>query len=192
MASFGETRYHKLWKTPHGYDVIDGRMTRLQTTNRPPHIWPEIWHGMSKKGRTTAIAEWVRDKKLIDEARQRRGLIVGFDGGDLVAASLLAISARRDLGDSEGAVMEESNKESVEESKSWIKNSPCLGLPVLPLGPVAQPHREREASVWDFADLSRLTAKQTSIREAMKIPEAKAAPGQQMEEPLGYQDVGPG
>ena len=77
----GETRYCKLWKTPPGYDMIDGRMTRLQITNRPPHIWPEIWQGMSKKSRSSAIAEWARDEKLIDEARLRRGLVVGVDGG---------------------------------------------------------------------------------------------------------------
>ena len=77
----GETRYHKLWKTPAGYDMIDGRLTRLQSTTRPPHIWPEVWQGMSKKSRETAVSEWARDKKLIDEARQRRGLVIGVDGG---------------------------------------------------------------------------------------------------------------
>ena len=45
----GETRYLKLWRTPDGYDMIDGRMTRLQATTRPPDIWPEMWQAMSKK-----------------------------------------------------------------------------------------------------------------------------------------------
>ena len=65
------------------FDVIDGRLTRRQVTNRPPHVWPEIWEGMSKKMRKKATAEWDRDEKLIDEARSRRGLALGVDGGTL-------------------------------------------------------------------------------------------------------------
>ena len=58
----GESRYHKLWRTPDGYDMIDGRMTRIQTTTRPPHIWPEMWQAMFKKHKEKAILEWSADK----------------------------------------------------------------------------------------------------------------------------------
>ena len=61
--------------------MIDGRMTRIQTTTRPPHIWPEMWQAMSKKQKEIAVADWARDKKLLDEARQCRGLVIGVDGG---------------------------------------------------------------------------------------------------------------
>ena len=77
----GETRYTKLWKTPHGYDFVDGRLTRRQTTNRPPNVWPEIWEGMSKKMRTKAIESGTKDKKMLGAARARRGLVIGVDGG---------------------------------------------------------------------------------------------------------------
>ncbi len=60
--------------------MIDGRMTRIQTTTRPPDIWPEMWQAVFKKHKE-AILEWSADKKLLDEARQRRGLIIGVDGG---------------------------------------------------------------------------------------------------------------
>ena len=68
-------------RTPDGYDMIDGRMTRIQATTRPPHIWPETWQAMSKKQKEAAVAQWAKDKKLFDDARQRRGLVKGVDGG---------------------------------------------------------------------------------------------------------------
>ena len=137
---------------------------------------------MSKKGRAAATAEWNKDKKLIDEARGRRGLVIGVDGGDPVGMMMPVTSA----------VEDDANKESVEESKSWIKHSPCPGLPVLPIGPVVQPHREKDISVWDFADLSCLIAKQISIREALKIPEAKAALDREWKNLWAIKTWGPG
>jgi hypothetical protein len=151
----GETRYQKLWRTPEGYDMIDGRMTRIQTTTRPPDIWPEMWQAMSKKHKEKAILEWSAYKKLLDEARQRRGLIIGVDGGDPVAPGLLA------------SADDEESRRSIAESKAWINGvSPFPACPVMPLGPVQQEHREKDQSPFNFADLSCLVAKQISIKEA--------------------------
>ncbi len=77
----GETRYHKLWKCPEGLNMIDGRMTSIQSTSRPPHVWPEVLQSVSKKQRETSVYLWATDKKARDEARARRGLIVGVHGG---------------------------------------------------------------------------------------------------------------
>ena len=159
----GETRYHKLWRTPDGYDMIDGRMTRIQTTTPPPHIWPEMWQAMSKKQKENAVFEWSKDKKLLDEARQRRGLVIGVDGGDPVAPALLA------------SANDEEKRQSIAESKAWISISPFPACPVLPLGPVQQEHRDKDQSPLKYADLSCLVAKQISIKEAKRIPGAKAA-----------------
>jgi len=73
------------------------------------------------------------------------------------------------------AAENEQSRESLEETKSWLLKSPCPHLPVLPMGAEVQPHREKDISSWDFADLSCLIAKQIPMREALRIPAAKAA-----------------
>ena len=103
-------------------------------------------------------------QKLLDEARQRRGLVIGVDGGDPVAPGLLA------------SADDEESRRSTAESKAWISGvSPFPACPVMPLGPVQQEHREKDQSPLNFADLSCLVAKQISIKEAKRIPGAKAA-----------------
>jgi len=54
----GEARFPKLWISPPGYHVVDGRLVRKQTTARPPDIWPEMWQAMSKRQREQAISRW--------------------------------------------------------------------------------------------------------------------------------------
>ena len=85
-------------------------------------------------------------------------------GGDPIAPGLLA------------SADDEESRRSIAESKAWINGvSPFPACPVMPLGPVQQEHREKDQSPLNFADLSCLVAKQISIKEAKRIPGAKAA-----------------
>ena len=43
---------------PPGYEMQGGRITRKQTTRRPPHIWPELWRQFSKTDKARAEAEY--------------------------------------------------------------------------------------------------------------------------------------
>ena len=72
--SKGETRFTVKLKPdsiPAGYYEADGRFTRKQKTNRPPHVWPEIWKIMSARQRKEAVAAWEAQKKERQRAEDR-------------------------------------------------------------------------------------------------------------------------
>jgi len=52
-----------------GYKWIEGRPTRMQTTTRPDHLWPEIWEQMSKPIRENEIE---KGKILTKNLREER------------------------------------------------------------------------------------------------------------------------
>ena len=54
----GETVFHRYFREPKGYRVVQGRLTRIQNTTRPPSIWPEVSNAMSRKQRDIAITNW--------------------------------------------------------------------------------------------------------------------------------------
>lgn len=51
-------------KPPSGYKWVEGRLTKMQQTNRPDSVWPEMWQHMSKKQKKCEIEEWEKESKL--------------------------------------------------------------------------------------------------------------------------------
>ena len=82
----GETVFHRFLREPKGYRVVQGRLTRIQKTTRPPSIWPEVWNAMSRKQRDIAITNWKKCGQ-IDASRVRRGLDPA-DGADAARGAL--------------------------------------------------------------------------------------------------------
>ena len=52
----GETVFDKFYKSTPTHQVVMGRMTRTQKTNRPPTMWPETWSAMSTRQRKEETA----------------------------------------------------------------------------------------------------------------------------------------
>ena len=69
----GQTCFELLKPRPKpGYEWQSGRLTKVQTTSRPPVIWPEMWDSMSKSERQNATRQWLQLKEKIDPAREHR------------------------------------------------------------------------------------------------------------------------
>ncbi|MHC4952052.1 MAG: integrase catalytic domain-containing protein, partial [Planctomycetota bacterium] len=61
---------------PKGWTVIYGRPTKIQETQRPGNLWPEIWRDLSESKKKKAIEDWKIEEPLQREARDLRGLYV--------------------------------------------------------------------------------------------------------------------
>ena len=131
--------------------------------------------------RSNAVADWTRDKKLLDAARARRGLVLGVDGGDPVVLTMPATSV------AEG----ENSIQSLNESKEWLKTSPCPDLPVLPMGAEMQMHREKDCSAWDFADFILSDCEADTYARSFKHSCCKGGRGQGIAKSMGHQNLGP-
>jgi hypothetical protein len=77
----GETKFYKYVAQSEGWCDVAGRRTRRQKTNRPPHIWPELWHTMSQKERKDAIERWAPLAEHFAAARAAR-----FGGGEMAGS----------------------------------------------------------------------------------------------------------
>ena len=55
-----------------GYTWVGGRLTKIQTTTRPPDIYPELWTLMSKKQKRLAQDAWKIKASMIERAREDR------------------------------------------------------------------------------------------------------------------------
>ena len=50
-----------------------GRLTKVQTTTRPDHVWPEVWTKIGKAAHNREKQEWKNEKPKLDNARRLRG-----------------------------------------------------------------------------------------------------------------------
>ena len=48
------------------------RLTKIQTTTRPDHVWPEIWTKIGKATQNREEQEWAKEKPKLDNARRLR------------------------------------------------------------------------------------------------------------------------
>ena len=55
---------------PVGKMWIDGRLTRIVKTTRPPSVWPEIWTRMSDKDKQKEIRAWEIEGPKREESRR--------------------------------------------------------------------------------------------------------------------------
>ena len=50
------------------------RLTKVQTTTRLDHVWPEVWINLSKAAERREKEEWANEKPKLGNARKMRGI----------------------------------------------------------------------------------------------------------------------
>ena len=71
----GFTKFTLLKETPpKGYLWSGGRLTKIQTTTRPDHFWPEAWTRIGKAAERKEKQEWALEKTKLENARNLRGI----------------------------------------------------------------------------------------------------------------------
>ena len=71
----GFTRFTFLNETPpKGFLWSGGRLTKIQTTSRPDHIWPDAWTRIGKAAQRREKQEWAIQKPKLEHARKLRGI----------------------------------------------------------------------------------------------------------------------
>ena len=60
-------------KPPKGYMWSRKRLTKIKTTTRPDHVWPEVWTKIGKAAQNRERQEWAKEKPKLDNARKMRG-----------------------------------------------------------------------------------------------------------------------
>ena len=62
-------------KTFKGICVVrERRLTKIQATTRPDHVWPQIWTKIGKAAQNREKREWAKEKPKLDNARRLRGM----------------------------------------------------------------------------------------------------------------------
>ena len=61
-------------KPPKGSMWSGERLTKIQTTTRPDHVWPEVWTKLGKAAQNREKQEWAKEKPKLDNARKMRGI----------------------------------------------------------------------------------------------------------------------
>ena len=70
----GFTKFTLLKETPRkGYLWSGVRLTKIQTTARPDHVWPEAWTRIGKAAERKEKQEWALEKTKLENARSLRG-----------------------------------------------------------------------------------------------------------------------
>ena len=71
----GFTKFTLLKEEPPKGKMWSGwRLTKVQTTTRPDHVWPEVWTQITKAAQKREKQEWANEKPKIDNARRMRGI----------------------------------------------------------------------------------------------------------------------
>ena len=61
-------------KPPKGYMWSGVRLTKIQTTTRPDHVWPEVWTKMGDTAQNREKQEWAKERAKLDNARKLIGI----------------------------------------------------------------------------------------------------------------------
>ena len=92
----GFTKIHFIEREPpKGYMWSRERLTKIQTTIRPDHVWPEFWMKIGKAAQNREKQEWAKKKSKLDNARKLRGIYF-IDPDDKEYSEILK-NARRNL-----------------------------------------------------------------------------------------------
>ena len=89
-------RIYKVEKPPKGYMWSGVRLTMIQTTARPYHVWPEVWTKIGKAAQNREKQKLKNEKPKLDNARRLRGVYF-IDPDDEENKGILK-NARRKLG----------------------------------------------------------------------------------------------
>ena len=79
------------------------RLTKIQTTSRPDHMWPDAWTRIGKAAQRREKQEWAIEKPKLEHARDLRG-ICSIDPSDEEYKDIIK-RARRKLETSKAAAM---------------------------------------------------------------------------------------
>ena len=50
------------------------RLTKIQTTSRPDHMWPDAWTRIGKAAQRREKQEWAIENPKLEHARKLRGI----------------------------------------------------------------------------------------------------------------------
>ena len=71
----GLTKFTLLKEEPRKGQMWSGeRLTKVQTTTRPDHVWPEVWSKIGKAAQNREKQEMENEKPKLDNARRLRGI----------------------------------------------------------------------------------------------------------------------
>ena len=59
---------------PKGYMWSRRRLTKIQTTSRPDHLWPDAWTRIGKAAQRREKQQWTIEKPKLEHARKLRGM----------------------------------------------------------------------------------------------------------------------
>ena len=59
---------------PKGNVLYWGRLTKVQTTARPDHVWPEVWTKIGEVAQNLEKQKWAQEKPKLENAPRRRGI----------------------------------------------------------------------------------------------------------------------
>ena len=61
-------------KPPKGFLWSRERLTKIQSSTRPDHEWPDVWTKICKAAQNRDEQEWAKEKPKLDNARMLRGI----------------------------------------------------------------------------------------------------------------------
>ena len=80
----GTTKFYLLRPQPEpGWEWVEGRLTKSQSSTRPGNIWPEAWRVMSPKQKRKAIEAWKVEEPKMNESRKIAGIDKHIKSADL-------------------------------------------------------------------------------------------------------------
>ena len=83
------------WKRNVQRDMWSGeRLTKIQATTRPDHVWPEVWTKIGKAAAKRETQERTREKPKLDNACRLRGIYF-IDPDDKEYAEILKTARRK-------------------------------------------------------------------------------------------------
>ena len=69
-------------KPPKGYMWFGKRWTKIQTTTRPDHVWPEVWTNIGNAAKNREKPEGAKEKPKLNNARRMRGIYFNDPDGE--------------------------------------------------------------------------------------------------------------
>ena len=70
------------------------RLTKVPTTTRPDHVWPEVWTNLSNAAKMREIQACAIEKPRLENARKMRGIHF-IDPGDKANEETFKIASRK-------------------------------------------------------------------------------------------------
>ena len=99
--------------------MVKGILTKVRTTTRPDHVWPEVWTKIGKAAQNRKKQEWKNEKPKLDNARRLKRIYF-IDPDDQEQNETLK-SARRKLERHLAAAMPCKTKKLAVATRKWLR-----------------------------------------------------------------------